>query len=271
MTDNRLGGMELVSPAFDIHRKSQWRGEVMATWRFLQKHHIIEANGLCGTHIHISIKPGYELVDLQRIACAVIHFETAIEAVVPPERRGNPFATSNWMASPLLAQKGLTRAESIALIERGRWDDEALKPVQEFGMRDYAWNFESLHKHGTIEFRKPPACTTPEEVLSWAELALNFIQAAIRYGTLERLLKVPATVGGLRWFLRQAEVPDLNEPDRLEMIWEGKDMNSAVEPAYEPRKGSTVDLQVDTKLKQMALEDIKRIRIHANSVQEPYW
>lgn len=81
------GGMELVSPKFDVRPHSAWRENVQATWDYLQQNYSIESNDLCGTHIHVSLIPVFELSDLQRIACAVIHFETAFEALMPPERR----------------------------------------------------------------------------------------------------------------------------------------------------------------------------------------
>lgn len=272
IADMCTGGMELVSPKFDVRPQSEWRKNVESTWAWLQQNYFISSNDLCGTHIHVSLKPVYELADLQRIACAVIHFETAFEALMPPERRGNAFAKSNWLASPVLAQRGLSRADSIALIEQGRWMDEALEPVQRFGDRDYAWNFESLIKHGTIEFRKPPPSLTGDEALGWAELTLNFIQAAIQYGTSERLQKVPSTVRGLRWFLRQVNVPGMNEPSRLQSIWATqKDMDAALEPEHDARKGSMPDMSMDAKLRQISSEDMKRIRKHAKSAREPYW
>jgi Putative amidoligase enzyme len=261
----------MVSPVFDVCPKSRWRDSVVDTWKYLRRRYFIEVNQLCSTHIHISLVPSYTLTDLKRIACSAIYFEPAFEALVPKERRGNIWAKSNWLDNPRLAQRGVSRLDSMTLIERAGYTDKLIESVQGKGDRDYAWNFESLIKHDTIEFRKPPASLTPGEALSWAELAMNFVQASTKYGTSERLQKIPSTVQGLRWLLRQAEVPGMNEPQRLQRIWGGKDANAAMEPESVHKPGPKRDVQMEMKLKQMSNEDIKRIRAHAKSAKEPYW
>jgi Putative amidoligase enzyme len=261
----------MVSPAFDVCSKSGWRDNVVETWKHLQRHYLIEISDLCSTHIHVSLVPSYTLTDLKRIACSVIYFESAFEALVPKKRRGNAFAKSNWLDNPCLAQKGISRLDAMTLIGRAQCTDEVIASVQGKGDRDYAWNFESFIKHDTIEFRKPPPSLTPAEVLSWAELAMNFVQASIKYGTSEKLQKIPSTVHGLRWLLRQAEVPGMNEPHRLQIIWGRKDANAAVEPEIVHGSGPKRDVVIEMKLKQMSNEDIKRIRAHAKSAKEPYW
>lgn len=271
IADNSSGGFEMVSPAFEVYPKSGWRDSVVDTWKYLQRHYFIQVNELCSTHIHVSLVPSYTLTDLKRIACSVIYFESAFEALVPKERRGNIWAKSNWLDNPRLAQKGVSRLDSMTLIEQARYTDKVIESVQGKGDRDYAWNFESLIKHDTIEFRKPPPSLTPAEALSWAELAMNFVQASIKYGTSEQLQKVPSTVQGLRWFLRQVEVPGMNESHRLQRIWGRKDANAALESEIVHGPELERDGLMEMKLKQMSNEDIKRIRAHAKSAKDPYW
>ena len=260
----------MVSPIFNVFPSSEWRDDVIATWRCLQRHYVITTSDSCATHIHISVEPDYTLKDLQHIAASVIHFETAFEALVPEERRGNEFCKSNWLHSPRLAPGCHSRSESITIIERARNKEELIESIQKFGDRDFAWNFESLRQRRTIEFRKPPASSTPDEALSWAELALNFIQASIKYGSSHRLERIPSTIRGLRWFLRRVNVDEMNDSGRLNRLWAGKDEKAALEPMAQCKRGSRVNLEMEAQLLQLSQADMERV--HANSRRkEPYW
>ncbi len=224
----------MVSPIFEVSTtaKSKWREDVKATWAFLESHYSISANITCATHIHISLVPEYELRDVQRVAASVIHFESAIEALVPVHRRINSFVKRNWLEGDGLARKGKSRADSIIAIEAAESIGDVCDMVGQRGEKNFAWNFEALDKYETIEFRKPPASVSSDQALCWAELVLNFVQAAVRNGTSEKLRNVPATVGGLQWFLRQVHEPGVNEPRRLDELWAGKDPNEAEETDY---------------------------------------
>jgi hypothetical protein len=79
-----------------------------------------------------------------------------------------------------------------------------------------------------MEFRQPPASSSLAEVLSWAELTMNFIQASIRPGSSVR--NFASNVGGLRSFLAQVNVDGVNEPGLLQRIWENKPNGAAAEP-----------------------------------------
>lgn len=137
--------------------------------------------------------------------------------------------------------------------------------------RNYAWNFQSLQFYPkTIEFRKPPVSLTPDAALSWAELALSFVHASVRCES-SQLQKVPPTVGGLRWFLRQFYVPGMNEPARLERLWKGKDPRAAVEPIPLP-EGTREEIAVmKARLHMLAATDKRQILAFAETTREPYW
>jgi Putative amidoligase enzyme len=220
------------------------------------------------------LDPFYTTLEIKRIAQAIIHFEPAFEALVPPVRRENLYAKSNWLDSPTLAREDKSRSQLITDIEEAV-DAEAVIRLIQMPDRHYAWNLWALSSKETIEFRKPPASSTPEEVLSWAELAMSFIQASVKYKSTEILQKVPATVGGLRWFILQFTVPEVNEAARMQRIWAGKDSNAALEPMSctcghwpweaEKRKKEAPRLQ------RLAMADRERIRNLARTAREPYW
>jgi Putative amidoligase enzyme len=203
-------------------------------WKYLEGHYKFTANDFCGTHIHIGQEPGFKLRDLKRVAQAAIHFETAFEVLVPEERRGNPYTKSNWLNGTGLGEKNLSRSASIAAIEAV--PDEAdldkllglLQPIDSANPynlydRAYCWNFLSLYKIDSIEFRKPPASLSSIETLSWAELALSFVQASTcAHLSSKELQKIPPNVGGLRGFLsKYGNEPGLNQTARLNRLFRG--------------------------------------------------
>jgi len=199
---------------------------------------------------------------------------------MPRNRRATHFAKSNWLQGHLLGHANKSRLESIAAIDDipvvgddDELQDQIINLMQCDGDRDYAWNFINLcWGKGTIEFRKPPASTSAEEALCWAELAMSFIQAAVRYGTPRRLQRVPSTVGGLRWFLDQARRSGVNEPHRLDAIFAGHAGHEAVQPQFDPSDyiGEAGRVLV-ARLRNLAIIDQARIRQFARSATEPYW
>jgi hypothetical protein len=199
---------------------------------------------------------------------------------MPRTRRMTDYAKSNWLQGHLLGHANKSRRESIAAIDEipAVGDDNELQGqiinlMQGNGDRDYAWNFINLcWGKGTLEFRKPPASTSAAEALSWAELALSFIQAAVRYGTSHRLQKVPSTVGGLRWFLEQARRPGVNEMARLDAIWAGHAEHEAVQPQFDSTDYTGQEGQaLAARLRNLAMVDQVRIQRFARSARKPYW
>lgn len=240
-----------------------------------QNHYHISATEKCSTHIHISLDPIYTLPEIKRVAQAVIHFETAFEALVPAVRRNNHFVKSNWLDSSSLVIENKTRSQIITEIDEQIRDDEVALLIQKRGDRDYAWNFWALFTKRTIEFRKPPASTTSEEVLAWAELAISFIQASIKCESAQKLQMIPATIGGLRWFVSLSTEPGVNEPQRMHMIWDGKDSKALLAPTPNPQ--GYWHWQLDDRkrairrLRHLALADENRSLRFARRTREPYW
>jgi Putative amidoligase enzyme len=223
------GGLELRTPILDVFPHSQWRSHVRECWDFLERYYRVTGDERCGTHIHISLVPNFDLTELKRIACAIIQFEPAFEALMPSHRRGNAYATSNWLSSPYLKRRGRSRAQSIDDIEKAFDVVEVFRLIQGYHSSNFCWNFRSLFESKqTMEFRQPPASSSLAEVLSWAELTMNFIQASIRHGSSVR--NFAANVGGLRSFLEQINVDGVNEPGLMQRIWGNKPNGAAAEP-----------------------------------------
>lgn len=265
----------MISPILLAHPGSKWREDVEATWHYLQDQYHITTNKRCSTHFHVSLDPFFTILEIKRIAQACIHFEPAFEAIVPPVRRFNPYAKSNWLDSPTLVRENKTRSQLIAAIEGEVQADTMARLMQSGDDREYAWNFWSLFRKRTIEFRKPPACTTPEEVLAWAELVLSFIQACIKYKDTAQLQSVPPTIGGLRWFMSQFTEAGVNEPKRMQRLWWGKSPNLMVEPYPQPggfmgwEKASR--LAVIERLKRLRDAEMRQNQALARKARPPFW
>jgi Putative amidoligase enzyme len=250
--------MEMRTPVIDF--KPGWRDSVKMTWKYLEEDYRIIPTDDCATHIHISLTPQYTLDQLKRIASAIIYFEPAFEALVPDDRRGNLWCRSIWLEGPKFALQDKSRAQSIELVERAPNTMALLHLLHVIDDPRYAWNFWSLlSPKQTIEFRQPPACETADETLSWAELAVNFIQVSIKHGSAATLRLYPANAEGLRWYLGLVNERGVNEPDRLRGIWAGiYSPNAAMEPIYVPWGGD----ELRPKLEAKAAEDMRLIRRH---------
>lgn len=250
----------MITPVLEV--KPGWRDDVIATWRYLEKYYMVSSNDDCATHIHISVTPQYNLDQLKRIASAILYFEPAFEALMPEERRGNEWAQSNWLEGSCLAQHGLSRSKSIEEIERAPDEGALVRMMQISRDPRYVWNFWNVFTPlRTIDFRQPPGSKTANEALSWTELALNFIQVSIHYGSSTVLETYPANIKGLRWYLALVNDPRINEPGRLRRLWAGKDPAAALEPLFAPESPAVTE-KMEKKIEKMAVADMKRIRSH---------
>ena len=192
------------SPKLWTSPDANWQSQVKQTWLFLEKNYEISKSLFCSTHVHISIESGFDsrrisLQNLRKIAQCVIHFEAAIEACAPEERRGNRNAKSNWIDNKNFANEKLTRHRVIDIIEKCAGEDELIELMCP-GDRNFAWNFQALRKHGTIEFRKGPASLEGDQAIAWAQLVLQFVQSAVDVPQ-SSWKRLPANVKGLRAFL----------------------------------------------------------------------
>lgn len=199
------------TPKIEVFDNSDWASQVRRTWAFIKENYKVSKNGMCGTHVHISMQRGMQpgttigtgmgLQNLKKIAKCAIHFEPALEALVPEIRRGNLFAMSNWIDNINFADASITRQVAMNMIDNCGRQIELIKlmcpPPQR---RCFAWNFWALQKFGTIEFRKGSASLDAGNALAWAELTILFVQAAVQ-ALPDSLLTRPANIEELRRFL----------------------------------------------------------------------
>ena len=179
-------------------------------WDFLVRNYIVISHPSCGTHIHVSLAEGYTPGKVKRITQAVLHFEPAFEALLPIDRRQNEYARSNWIDNPCFGRNNMSRRDSIAMIERCATIEDVVNLMCPAQTKYYGWKFLNIiiDPTRTIEFRRAPCSSTAEDVFIWAELAISFVQAAVKFGTSENLSKVPNTLEGLQRFLLNAGIVD---------------------------------------------------------------
>ena len=213
----------MISPILTVDATKRWSQEITNMYRkYISKKYLWNVHDSCGTHIHVSKEGGYTLTELQNIACSVLYFESAFDALMGEGRRrlGKGSIQSSFADTYYLHRQ--TRAQRIQSIRGTSSILEVISlinPTVSNGNRQYAWNFTYLIKgnyqgmlanpthwkenpRGRIEFRQPAASRNCDAVLRYIELAYSFIMAASVYGTAERLGdKVPPCVGALREFI----------------------------------------------------------------------
>jgi Putative amidoligase enzyme len=250
------------TPILNVKPRSTWREDVAAVWEHLEEKCHVEVDHRCGTHVHISLESGFTLTDIQRLASSVIHFEPAFEALMPLSRKGNRTCKTNWLYSTSLAIDGSSRRDAICKISNAPGIDEVIAMIQSHRDKCFAWNFQSLNRMNKVEFRQPPGSKSAGEVLGWAELAMNFVQASIAHGTPEKLDTIPSNIKGLRWYLHQVCVAGVNESHRMDWIWREKDEGEI--PYIEVK--SLTHWMTETILAEKDTEDMRK---HAKSHQIP--
>ena len=203
-------------------------------WGFLDENYEVTGNDACGTHVHVSIAEGYSATVLKRVAWSVIHFEPAFEAIVPQNRRGNEYARSNWIDNKHFGYARKSRAQSIALIEECTQIRDIVELMCPDMSKYWGWNFSNLVRDPkyTIEFRRGAVSTKLDDVLVWVELAMSFIQAAVKVGSSEYLRQSPNTVQGLRSFLNQGLIlkGGMNDHRYLDLLFKDKDPKPFLSP-----------------------------------------
>lgn len=211
-----LERVQLFSPGYFRAWNSGWRDHIRETWQFLQKTYIIDRNPSCGTHVRLYLSSRATLQDLKRVAQAIIHFEPAFMDLVPPHRRRNCL-TRRYLGRPL------SRLECIDEIERAINPSDIVALMQEDteNQKYYSWNVLGLtwDKHRWVEFRQPPGSVDVEEFLSWAELALLFVGAALLEWDWSVQKEGPTGMEALYRFVMAQRMPGQREGTSWRRLW----------------------------------------------------
>lgn len=251
-----------------------WRSKLLDVFSTLGTVCNIACNQSCGFHVHVSPagRP-WHLSEVKNICIAILHFEGAMAALLPPHRQNNWWAKPHSTNSQPL--KNIEEAAWIKLIRECNGFDGIIGLMHGNSNRYFAWNFMNLAegegKTGSIEWRQPCAVTTSSGCFAWIELAVTFVQAARKCNG--NISTYPRTVVGLRKFLFEnglmagASKKDylnaiLNKdklmgPDRVELMT----MTDAMEPSAallkkKVKEDSTKNIML-YKLRQKEEKDAK--------------
>lgn len=141
----------------------------------------LDTNRSCGFHVHLS--PGssssergdWTLHELKNISMAIVYFEDAFEVLIPETRRGNkwyrPNRAQNIPFRKLNTKQCLQKTSEVK-------DIQSLCLLMHH-TENSNWNLMNICRPrgiGTVEFRQPPSITDAAACLSWAELAIDFVQ-----------------------------------------------------------------------------------------------
>lgn len=267
-----VGGIEIISPILQASPGSRWRQHVQSMWSAVDAKYQIIPHKSCGTHVHISVAEGYNLGTVKRIAQAVIYFEPAFEALLPPDRRQNEYTMSNWIDNPHFGHRNKSRLESIATLESCSTIRQVVELICPEQNKYWGFNFLNIvnDPYATIEFRRGSACEAANGPLVWAELAMSFIQAAIKYGLPANFRKIPHTVEGLRWFLKNGglnETPGMNDGRYLDILFQ----HASPKASLEPTPLGKLSAAKRSKLKKKKHEDEQKNIMLAKVTTQPYW
>jgi len=203
-----------VSPVY--HVGWYWASDLDTIFETLHSGYHLTPSPHCSTHVHISGTPApLAAHELAALAKAALYFEPALDALVPPPRRGSAayWCQSN-RANAALARAGLdhcldaldaaadsTRAvvESMNLCAASSAYGRAHGLKHDFVRgKVYKWDLSGMMPRtaagggggsaggaiplGTVEFRQPPGSLHADEASGWVMLALAFVAASVESG-----------------------------------------------------------------------------------------
>lgn len=178
-----LRGVEVVTPILREASVQRTIPKMLNAIRGLD----IRFNASTGLHVHVGRRGGWTYSQLIKIAKAVVIFEEAMDKKHPPCRLANDtYFKSNI---ELLGIKGRKRTYRVKFIESSvellKWKSGEsvlswlVLAFQGGDDRGVKYNFRSVRKHGTVEFRQGVAAVDEAYVMGWTETVLNFVTAAI--------------------------------------------------------------------------------------------
>lgn len=202
--EENIDAIEIVSPVFNYEPGNSWRNAVSNLFSSLSDEVVLEVNESCGLHVHISPDGDalWTLQDLKRFSRAIIHFEPAIEILVPAHRRQNIWARSNRYDNPML--DGKNDSEILQMIDRCETLEDVVSLMNNGSNRNFGWNFTNIYSDGTftIEFRRGPGATQESTCLQWVEFVVSLAHAAKCGGTESELAVYGRDVEDMMHFFR---------------------------------------------------------------------
>jgi hypothetical protein len=178
-------GVEASTPAL---RFGLWADVIPMMMSNLKSHARLAFNETTALHVHISIGRDYTVRDVKRIAKSVVLFEDQMDTHHPRRNDDTQCGCYFKSCSRNPAIDSMTLMEKIAVIEETPEDciesllllinpDPELEPTWD---RNYRYNFVSILKYGTIEFRQAAATLDYHWALDWIRRAMLMVTESVK-------------------------------------------------------------------------------------------
>lgn len=161
------GGFEVVSPVLEGETGLEAASAAINALKAAGA----RANVTCGFHVHFDAS-GLGVEDLRGIVSRYADFEGQIDAFMPQSRRGSENQYCRSICG-LTADRRFQAARSVSELASAQ------------GGRYYKVNLQSLHRHGTIEFRQHNGIVDADRALNWIRMLDAFITESVRIARLE--------------------------------------------------------------------------------------
>ncbi|KAK3334223.1 putative amidoligase enzyme-domain-containing protein [Cercophora scortea] len=194
-----LFGLELVSPIYSIY--ASWATDLETIFSVLHGKFTLHPSPHCSTHVHISGTPHpLSPSELAALAKSALYYEPALDALVPPARRGSAYWCQSNRSNPSLT--GLDLATCLdALGHAGSSVRHVVEAMNLFPANSpygrahgrqkdfvrgkvYKWDFTGMMSggRGTVEFRQAPGSVAAADATGWVTLAVAFVVGAMAVG-----------------------------------------------------------------------------------------
>ena len=184
------------------------------TWTYLIKHYQIQGHAQCYNKVYINLdRSSWEFADVKKIAQAIIHFEPALDLLLPDGLSRSNSWLNDLPDKSFIEEAKRTRSQAIAAIQDACRPWQMVRPIQGRGhiycfLCYYnSWSFVWKMVMEPIQFRRPEATSVAAEAASWADFARLFIQAALACRSPQKLQEIPSNREGLRHFMSGKRPP----------------------------------------------------------------
>ena len=161
-----LGGFEIVSP---VLRGGDGIRQLERVLDVLNRRGV-KVNRTCGLHVHIGATQ-LQAADIKHLFKRYGRHEVAIDAIMPPSRRGNTNRYCRSMAT-LIAED----SDTMQRIESARDTRSVAAVFSGHDQRYMKLNIASYLRHGTVEFRQHSGTLEINKIASWVLFCLNFVK-----------------------------------------------------------------------------------------------
>jgi len=141
-----------------------------------------KVNTSCGMHVHIDARD-IDVNGLKRVSKMWVKYESCFDSIVTASRGNNDYAKG-------LRCKFASLDEAFVKIDAAQTRAGIAYAMNGDGYgstsRYHKLNFESMQRHGTIEFRQHQGTVDGKKITSWVKLVGGFVETAVDAKTIRK-------------------------------------------------------------------------------------